>query len=207
MILLGTVSNYVETLFSNLIASALFYQTWFVITFIRTLMMKCICELYVICGMYVESCTILVVVNRLSRPIVVLDGLPGLYGFKYDSATACGLPLYLYSYKLVGSATDRSLAPCERLGGSSCNFAETQRLRLAHERARQTAPPSERKDGRGTGKRVGRTPDRPLAPCGGSGALPAPKIKTSDPSPLRSRGSKAGPLRVSTAVPGQQSQG
>ena len=55
--------------------------------------------------MYVESCLILVVVNRLSRPIVVLDGLPGLYGFKYDSATACGLPLYLYSYKLVDSAT------------------------------------------------------------------------------------------------------
>ena len=37
--------------------------------------------------------------------IVVLDGLPGLYGLKYDSATACGPPLYLYSYKLVGSAT------------------------------------------------------------------------------------------------------
>ena len=55
--------------------------------------------------MYVESCTILVVVNRLSRPIVVLDGLLGLYGFKYDSATACGMPLYLYSYKLVGSVT------------------------------------------------------------------------------------------------------
>ena len=67
--------------------------------------MKSICELYVICGMYVGSCMILVVVNRLSRPIAVLDGLPGLYGFKYDSATACGLPLYLYSYKLVGSAT------------------------------------------------------------------------------------------------------
>ena len=92
-----------ETLFSNLIASALFYQTRFVITFIRTLMMKCICELYVICDMYVESCMILVVVNCLSRPVVVLDGLPGLYGFKYDSATACGLPSYLYSYKLVGS--------------------------------------------------------------------------------------------------------
>ena len=55
--------------------------------------------------MYVASYTILVVVNRLSRPIVVLDGLPGLYGFKYDSATAYGLPLYLYSYKLVGSTT------------------------------------------------------------------------------------------------------
>ena len=55
--------------------------------------------------MYVESCTILVVVNHLSRPVMVLDGLPSLYGFKYDSPTACGLPLYLYSYKLVGSAT------------------------------------------------------------------------------------------------------
>ena len=54
--------------------------------------------------MYVESCTILVVVNRLSRPVVVLDKLPGLYVLKYDSATACGPPLYLCSYKLVGSA-------------------------------------------------------------------------------------------------------
>ena len=39
------------------------------------------------------------------RPVVLLDGLPSLYGVKYDSATACGLSLYLYSYKLVGSAT------------------------------------------------------------------------------------------------------
>ena len=102
---LALYQTMLETLFSNLIASALFYQTRFVITFIHTLMMKCICELYVLCGMYVESCKILVVVNRLSRSVVVLDGLPGLYGFKYDSATACGLPLYLYSYKLVGSVT------------------------------------------------------------------------------------------------------
>ena len=36
---------------------------------------------------------------------MVLDGLPGLYGLKYDSVTACGLPLYLCSYKLDGSAT------------------------------------------------------------------------------------------------------
>ena len=35
-----------------------------------------------------------------SRPFVVLDEQPGLYGLKYDSATACGLPLYLCSYKL-----------------------------------------------------------------------------------------------------------
>ena len=39
-----------------------------------------------------------------SRPFAVLDGLLGLYGLKYDSATAYGLPLYLYSYKLVDSA-------------------------------------------------------------------------------------------------------
>ena len=87
---LALYQTMLETLFSNLIASAFIYQTRFVITFIRTLMMKCIYELYVICGMYIESCTILVVVNHLSRPVVVLDGLPGLYGFKYDNATACG---------------------------------------------------------------------------------------------------------------------
>ena len=38
-------------------------------------------------------------------PFVVLDGLLGLYGLKYDSATACGLLLYLCSYKLNGSVT------------------------------------------------------------------------------------------------------
>jgi len=36
---------------------------------------------------------------------VVQDELPGLYGLKYNSVTAYGLPLYLCSYKLVGSAT------------------------------------------------------------------------------------------------------
>ena len=51
--------------------------------------------------MYDLGCMLLV--NR--DPFMVLDGLPGLYGFKYDSATACGLPLYLYSYKLVSSTT------------------------------------------------------------------------------------------------------
>ena len=44
-------------------------------------------------------------VDHLSRPIVVLNGLPGLYGLKCDSATTCGPPLYLCSYKLVGSMT------------------------------------------------------------------------------------------------------
>ena len=36
-------------------------------------------------------------------PFVVLDGLLGLYGLKYESATAPRLPLYLCSYKLDGS--------------------------------------------------------------------------------------------------------
>ena len=40
-----------------------------------------------------------------SRTFVVLDGLLGLYGLKYDSATACGLPSYLRSYKLDASVT------------------------------------------------------------------------------------------------------
>ena len=34
---------------------------------------------------------------------MVLDGLPILYGLKYDSVTAYGMPLYLCSYKLDGS--------------------------------------------------------------------------------------------------------
>ena len=37
-----------------------------------------------------------------SRPFVVLDELLGLYGLKYESATAPRLPLYLCSYKLDG---------------------------------------------------------------------------------------------------------
>jgi len=40
-----------------------------------------------------------------SRPFMVLDGLPGLYGLKDDSVTACGLPVYVCSYKLDGSVT------------------------------------------------------------------------------------------------------
>ena len=40
-----------------------------------------------------------------SRPFVVLDGLPGLYGLKYDSATACRLLLYMCYYKLDSSNT------------------------------------------------------------------------------------------------------
>ena len=55
---------------------------------------------------------------------MVLDRLLGLYGFKYDSVAACGLLLYLYSYKLVGSVTQASgacyswrLPSPRRLGG------------------------------------------------------------------------------------------
>ena len=44
-----------------------------------------------------------------SRPFVVIDGLLDLYGLKYDSATACGLLLYLCSYKLDGSTTYMAL--------------------------------------------------------------------------------------------------
>ena len=65
--------------------------------------MNYIYELYVTCDMYVESCTILVVCGSFIETHVVLDGLPSLYGLKYDSVTACELPLYLCSYKLVGS--------------------------------------------------------------------------------------------------------
>ena len=40
-----------------------------------------------------------------ARPFMVLDELSSLYGLKYNSVTACGLPLYLCSYKLYDSAT------------------------------------------------------------------------------------------------------
>ena len=63
-------------LYFELICFRFIYQTRFVITFIRTLMMKSVCELYVKCGMYVESCTILVVV------IVYRD--PSWYSMDYQ---------------------------------------------------------------------------------------------------------------------------
>ena len=46
---------------------------------------------------------------------MVLDGLPRLSGLKYDSATTYGLPLYLRSYKLVGSATPKGARGGPRL--------------------------------------------------------------------------------------------
>ena len=58
---------------------------------------------YVACMLYhVRS---LLYVGDESRPFVVLDRLPGLYGLKYESAIAPRLPLYLCSYKLDGSVT------------------------------------------------------------------------------------------------------
>ena len=55
--------------------------------------------------MYVESCMILVVCGSSIETRRGTRWTTGLYGLKYDSAIACGLPLYLCSYKLVGSAT------------------------------------------------------------------------------------------------------
>ena len=79
--------------------------TWFVITLIHTLIdelyLWTLCNVWHVCWIIYDLGCILVE----SSPLVVLDGLPGLYGLKYDSVTACGLPLYLCSYKLDGYAT------------------------------------------------------------------------------------------------------
>jgi hypothetical protein len=45
--------------------------------------------------MDVESCTILVGMLDVSRSFVTLNGLPGLYGLKYDSATALVVDIVL----------------------------------------------------------------------------------------------------------------
>ena len=81
---------------------------WFVITLICTLMdelyLWTLCNMWYVCWiMYDLGCMLVE-----SRPFAVLDGLPDLYGLKYDSTSTCGLPLYLCSYKLVGSATKTS---------------------------------------------------------------------------------------------------
>ena len=49
--------------------------------------MRTICEPIVTCDLYVESCTILACMLVDSRSFVVLDGLPDLYGLKYDGLT------------------------------------------------------------------------------------------------------------------------
>ena len=91
---------------------------------------------------------------------------------------------------------------------------------IAHRRCHRSRPPRvawhtppllpNEKDVRGPHKKDRETLDRPLAPSRGSGAPPATKpisfrLRIWAPSPLRSRGSKAGPPRVSTAALGQQS--
>jgi len=80
-------------------------------------------------------------------------------------------------------SSQRPSHPEQRLGGSSYNPIETQRLRLAPEWARQTTPPFERKGYVRVEQKSQGTPDCPLAPGGGSGAPPAPKTKTNDLSP------------------------
>ena len=59
-------------------------------------------------------------VDRLLRPVVVLDGLPGLYELKYDSATACKLLLYLYSIDEIWSAVYLGYAQGSRLSADRC---------------------------------------------------------------------------------------
>ena len=61
------------------------------------------CELYVICDMYVKSCMILVVCGSFIETHRGTRQTTGFIWAQYDSATTCGLPLYLCSYKLVGS--------------------------------------------------------------------------------------------------------
>ena len=56
---------------------------------------------------------------------MVFDGLLGLYGLKYDSATAYGPPLYLCSYKLIGFAA--------RIRSDSC-LNNLKRSQMALER-------------------------------------------------------------------------
>ena len=61
--------------------------------------------------MYVKSCTTLVVFWWWIETLQGTRQTTGFICLKYDSAIACGLPLYLCSYKLVSSAT---LSACLR---------------------------------------------------------------------------------------------
>ena len=74
---------------------------------------------------------------------MVLNGLTGLYGLKYDSAPACRLPLYLCSYKLVISATNRRW---RRSSAWSSMEDEQRRQRMESERDREKRV-SERREG------------------------------------------------------------
>ena len=57
--------------------------------------MRTIYEPVVTCDLYVESCTILAYMLVHSRSFVVLDGLPDLYGLKYDGLTASVVAIVL----------------------------------------------------------------------------------------------------------------
>ena len=57
--------------------------------------MTTIYELVVTCGLYVESCTILVCMLVDSRSFVILDGLLDLFGLKCDGLTASVVAIVL----------------------------------------------------------------------------------------------------------------
>ena len=78
---------------------------------------------------------------------------------------------------------DRPLAPCRGSGALPAALPRPSDLG-SHTSGlgKQPLCPNE-KDVRGSNKKVRGTPDRPLAPCRGSGAPPALKTKTSDLSP------------------------
>ena len=57
--------------------------------------MRTICEPIVTCDLYVESCTILACMLVDSRSFEVLDGLPDLYGLKYDGLTTSVVAIVL----------------------------------------------------------------------------------------------------------------
>ena len=69
--------------------------TWVVITLFVLWCMLNYLWTYVTCGLYVESCTILVCMWLISRSFMILDGLPDLYGLKYDSVTALMVAIVL----------------------------------------------------------------------------------------------------------------
>ena len=57
--------------------------------------MRTICEPVVTCDLYVELCTILACMLVDSRSFMVLDGLPDLYGLKYDGLTTSVVAIVL----------------------------------------------------------------------------------------------------------------
>ena len=56
---------------------------------------KLFVNLFITCGLYVESCTILACMLVDSRSFMILDGLPDLYGLKCDGLTASVVAIVL----------------------------------------------------------------------------------------------------------------